>query len=125
MARILLLAAASLLASPAAAAEEAAFKPSPLTFPDAAACRAQLSGIVSSAQGYDVVRGPYDLAAGDVRIHLVRAEDTGHHIWEHRCLAEVLSSRDWVHRMEQTEEAFTVESAARKAEWLKKEAPKK
>lgn len=121
MLRLLLLTA--LAASPAFA-EEVKFQPASARFQTADACRAHLSGIVASAKGFEVAEGPYDLASGDVRIHLVRVEGAGHHIWEHRCLGKDFSSRDWVHQIEVTEDAFTVESAARKAEWLKKAAPK-
>jgi hypothetical protein len=57
-------------------------------------------------------------------VHMVRAEGSGHRIWEHRCLGKDLSSRSWNHSMEAAEEAFTVESAALKAEWLNKDSPK-
>jgi hypothetical protein len=117
-----ILLAVLLLASPAAA-EEAKFEPAAERFADAAACRSHLEGLVAAAKGYDAVRGPYPIAEGDVRIHMVRAEGSGHRIWEHRCLAEKLSARSWHHGMEQPEEEFTVESAAKKAEWLKKDAP--
>ena len=121
MARLILLAAFA--ASPALA-EEAKFEPSSRRFETPAACRAHLSEMVSSASGYEIAEGPYDLAEGDARIHLLRVDGAGHHIWEHRCLGQNLSTRDWRHQMEEVEEAFTVESAARKAEWLKKAAPK-
>ena len=120
MARLIIFAA--LIASPALA-EEAKFEPSSTRFPSAAACRAHLSELVASASGYEIAKGPYDLAEGDARIHLVRLDGAGHHIWEHRCLGEALSSRNWRHQMEEVEEPFTAESAARKAEWLKKAAP--
>lgn len=111
-------------AAPAPAADEVAFQPSSEHFADAAACRASLERTISAAQDYEVVRGPYAITDGDVRIHMVRAEGSGHRIWEHRCVDKVLSSRTWNHSMEAAEEPFTIESAARKAEWLKKEAPK-
>ena len=104
-------------------AEPAEFEPSPERFADAAACRTHLEGLVAEARGgdYAVVQGPYDLSAGDVRIHMIRAEGGGHRIFEHRCLAVDLSARSWLHSMAAgEEEPFTVESAARKAEWLKK-----
>ena len=121
MVRLILIAA--LAASPALA-EEAKFEPSSKRFETAAACRAHLSGLIASAVGYEIAKGPYELAEGDARIHLVRVDGAGHHIWEHRCLGKDLSSRDWRHQMEEVEEPFTAESAARKAEWLKKAAPK-
>lgn len=112
-----------LAAAPAAAKEEARFVASPEVFADSAACRAHLEGTVSAARpaDYAAIRGPYSVADGDVRVHLVKAEGTGHRIWEHRCLDKALSSRTWSHSMEAEEEAFTAESAARTAEWLKKE----
>ncbi|HWH17513.1 MAG TPA: hypothetical protein VNT77_04130 [Allosphingosinicella sp.] len=114
---------ALLLFAAPAAAEEAKFEPSAESFADAAACRAHLQGIVVAATGYEHVRGPYDIAAGDVRIHMVRAEGSGHRIWEHRCLDQQLSARSWHHSMEADEEEFTVESVVAKADWLKKGAP--
>ena len=116
-----------LVMAPAAAPdEEARFEASSEVFADAAACRGRLEAETAKAQAgrYDAVRGPYEIAEGDVRVHLVKAEGTGHRIWEHRCLGKELSSRSWNHSMEAAEEAFTVESAARTAEWLKKDAPK-
>ena len=105
-----------------AAAREAPFEASGESFADAAACKAHIAGLADAAraQGYDAVEGPYEIAAGDVRVHMVRAEGLGHRIHEHRCLAEKLSGRSWTHAMEAAEEPFTVESAARNAEWLKK-----
>jgi hypothetical protein len=107
-----------------AAAEPAEFEPSAEHFTDAAACRVHLEGLVSEARGQDyaVVEGPYDLAEGDVRIHMIRAETNGHRIAEHRCLGTKLSARSWRHGMgkEEAEEPFTIDSVARKAEWLKK-----
>ena len=124
---ILLSAAVIVPAAPAAVeAEEARFEASSDVFADAAACRVRLDAEVTKAKAarFDAVRGPYEIAEGDVRVHMVRAEGTGHRIWEHRCLGKDLSSRSWNHSMEAAEEAFTVESAARTAEWLKKDAPK-
>jgi hypothetical protein len=102
--------------------EEVPFEPSVATFADAAACRAHLTSLTAAARGqsYAAVEGPYDVGAGDVRVHLVRAEGSGHVIAEHRCLADKLSARSWTHAMEPPEEEFTVESVARTAEWLKK-----
>ncbi len=111
----------------AAAAGEAEFEPSPHGFADAAACKAFLAARAGEArgQGFDAVEGPYDVAAGDVRIHTVRAEGKGHRIAEQRCLDSALSARSWHHSLEGAEEAgdegFTVEAVARSAPWLKKE----
>ena len=104
------------------AAREAPFEDSAERFADAAACKAHLAGLADAAQGqgYDAVEGPYEIAAGDTRVHMVRAEGAGHRIEEHRCQAEKLSARSWTHAIEAAEEPFTVESAARSAEWLKK-----
>lgn len=127
MIRILLASALIASAGPALASEEEEkFEPSSETFANAAACHAHLQSTVSTAEkeNYAAVRGPYPVAEGDVRVHMVRAEGNGHRIWEHRCLDKALSSRSWNHNMEAAEEAFTVESAARKAEWLKKDASK-
>ena len=109
----------------AAAGPEAPFVPSAERFADAAACRVHLEGVVGEArqQDYVAVEGPYAIAEDDVRIHMVRAEASGHRIDEHRCLGADLSARSWRHAMEgaSAEEAFTIESVARKAEWLKKD----
>ncbi|MBA3676660.1 MAG: hypothetical protein H0W74_04570 [Sphingosinicella sp.] len=114
--------AAFLGASPAMA-EEAPFKASAERFANPAACVTHLDTLVLGAKDYDAVRGPYEIAGGDVRIHMVRAEGSGHRIWEYRCLAEKLSERSWSHSMAAGDEEFTVESVARNAEWLKKDAP--
>jgi len=91
-------------------------------FPDAAGCRAHLGSLVREARssGFDAAEGPYELAAGDVRAHTVRAEGQGHRIAEYRCAAAELSARSWTRSMARDpEEEFTVESVARRAEWLK------
>jgi hypothetical protein len=119
----LLLVASMLQAAPADAAE-APFEPAVELFADAAACRLHLEGLVAAAKDYDAVRGPYAISEGDIRIHMVRAEGSGHRIWEHRCLAEKLSARSWNHSMAPADEPFTLESAAARAEWLKKDGPK-
>ena len=120
----LLLAAAPLMAS-----GEAPFVPSDHTFADAAACKAHLEQVVADARGgrYAAVEGPYEIVAGDVRAHTVLAEEAGHRIAEHRCLANKLSSRTWRHSMgsEEAEAPETIESMAAKAEWLKQSAPKR
>jgi hypothetical protein len=124
---MMLVAALLLAAAPATAAGgEAPFNASTDVFADAAACRVRLDAEVTKAQAarFDAVRGPYEIAEGDVRVHMVKAEGTGHRIWEHRCLGKELGSRSWNHSMEAAEEAFTAESAVRSAEWLKKDAPK-
>ena len=110
----------TLLLLAAAASHEAPFEPG-RAFADAAACEAHLAGLAASARGYEAVKGPYQVAEGDVRIHLVSTEGAGHRIEEHRCLGEKLGSRSWTHAMEE-EAPFTVESAARDAAWLKKGA---
>ncbi len=108
-----------------AASEEVPFEPSGKAFADARSCRAHVTQLVTDArrQGYAAVEGPYELAAGDVRAHMVLAGGSGHRITEHRCLAEKLSSRSWHHSMGGggEEEAETIESMAAKAEWLKKD----
>lgn len=104
--------------------EPAPFVPSAERFADAAACGARLLALVREARGQDyaAVEGPYAIAEGDIRIHMVRAEEGGHRITEQRCLGPALASRSWRHAMEEADEPFTIESAARKAEWLKKDA---
>ena len=116
-----------LLAGAAAADFEAPFEPAAQSFADAAQCKAFLAARAGEARGagFDAVEGPYLLAAGDVRIHTVRAEGRGHRIEEQRCLGAALSRRSWHHSLEaevaETEEApFTAESVARSAPWLKK-----
>ena len=105
-----------------AAADEVPFEPAAEHFADAGSCRAHLVALVGAARAerYDAVEGPYEIAPGDVRIHMVRASGNGHHIAEHRCLAAALSARDWTHAMAADEAEFTVESVARSAAWLKK-----
>lgn len=112
-----------LLVGAAAADLETPFEAAPQSFADAAACKAFLAARAGEArgQGFDAVEGPYELAAGDVRIHTVRAEGRGHRIDEQRCLGAALSGRSWSHSLEEEEEPFTVESAARSAAWLKKD----
>ena len=116
---------AFLLALAAAPVEPAAFEPGIESFADAPACTAHLTKLAEEARqgGYDAVEGPYDIAAGDVRIHTVKAEGDGHRIHEYRCLDKAFSSRSWRHSMAAAEQPFTIESAARNAEWLKKDAP--
>jgi hypothetical protein len=101
---------------------ETPFEAAQRSFADAAACKAFLAARATEARGqdYDAVEGPYELAAGDVRIHTVRADGNGHRIVEQRCLGTALSARSWRRSLEEDEEAFTVESAARSAPWLKK-----
>lgn len=120
----MLIALALLLA--AAPTEPAAFEPSFKAFADAAACKAHLVTLANGAGGSDyvAVQGPYDIASGDVRIHMILAEGDGHRIAEHRCLGAALSSRSWRHSMAGAEEEqATIESLARDAEWLKKDGP--
>jgi hypothetical protein len=110
--------------SPLLASGEVPFDPSGESFANPAACKARLAGIVADARGREhvAVNGPYDVAAGDVRVHAVVVSGRGHRITEHRCLAEKLSSRTWRHSMSgsESEEPETIESMAAQAEWLKK-----
>jgi hypothetical protein len=101
---------------------ETPFEDARQSFADAAACKAFLATRVGEARGqdYDAVEGPYEIAAGDVRIHTVRAEGKGHRIDEQRCLGAALSGRSWRHSLEEEDDSFTVESVARSAAWLKK-----
>lgn len=114
-----------LLAGAAGLDAETPFEAAGRSFADAAACKSFLAGRAGDArgQGYDAVEGPYELAAGDVRIHTVRAEGRGHRIDEQRCLGASLSGRSWRHSLEDEEPEeppFTAESAARSAPWLKR-----
>ena len=110
-----------LLVAAPAAADEAPFEPSGAHFADAAACKARLAQLASEArgEGYEAVEGPYEIAAGDVRIHMVAVDGRGHRIQEHRCAGADLASRSWRHSMEADEPEFTIESVVRTAEWLK------
>lgn len=114
-----------LLAGAATAEFETPFEAAQRSFADAAACKAFLAGRAGDArgEGFDAVEGPYEIAAGDVRIHTVRAEGKGHRVNEQRCLGAALSGRSWHHSLEdeESEEApFTVDAVARSAPWLKK-----
>lgn len=125
MKRIALAAILLLAAPPLAAEEPAVFEPGAESFADAPSCKAHLVRLAGEARGsgYDAVEGPYDVAPADVRIHMVRAEREGHRIAEHRCVDAAYSSRSWRHSMGPAEPEFTIESVARDAEWLKKDAP--
>ena len=111
----------------ALASAEAPFEPSAESFADAAACKARLASLASDARGggFDAVEGPYEIAAGDVRVHFVRAEGPGHRISEHRCLAGKLSGRSWTHAMAGAAPEFTIDSVARTAPWLQKQRTEK
>ena len=89
-------------------------------FADATSCRAHMAGLVAEARrgGFDAAEGPYDVAAGEIRAHTVRAAGGGHRIAEYRCLANRFSARAWTHAMAPAEEEFTIESVARRAPWL-------
>ncbi|HEX2762786.1 MAG TPA: hypothetical protein VHM92_02920 [Allosphingosinicella sp.] len=102
--------------------EETPFEPARETFATAAACKAFLATRADDdrKQDFDAVEGPYQIVAGDVRIHTVRAEGKGHRIVETRCLDASLSARSWTHAMAEDEAPFTVESVVRSAPWLKK-----
>jgi hypothetical protein len=121
MIRFLPLAALLALAVPASA-QEVPFEPSLAVFADSAECEARLSELASRARGggYEAVEGPYEVAAGDVRIHMVAVEGRGHRISEHRCSGAELAGRSWRHSMEEDAPEFTVESVVRSAIWLKK-----
>jgi hypothetical protein len=92
------------------------------SYSSAEQCRDRLSGIVRDARGYDAVRGPYALAEGDVRIHLVRAEGGGHVVTEHRCIGIDHETRSWRHALGTEDEAVTIEGWAARAPWLQKGA---
>jgi hypothetical protein len=117
-----LAAAVLLLAAAPVHAEETPFEPSNTSFADADACRARLQELAETArrEGNEAVEGPYALAAGDVRIHIVAVDGRGHRISEHRCAGAALASRSWRHSMEDETSDFTVESVVRSAQWLKK-----
>ena len=111
-------------AAPVSASEEVPFEPSTSVFADAPACKSHLVAEVAKARAAAnvAVEGPYEIGAGDVRTHVVLVAGSGHRVTEHRCLAEKLSSRSWRHSMDgsEGEQSETIESMARKAEWLKK-----
>lgn len=110
----------------AAPAEEVPFEPGGKAFADTAGCKAHLVTLLSEAKAfsYAAAEGPYEVAAGDARIHLVVAEGAGHRITEHRCQLEKFTSRGWTHSMAGSEEEFTVETVARTAEWMKPATPR-
>lgn len=122
---LLIAAAAAASAAPESESPEPPeFRRASDLFPDAAGCRAFLGRLIREARasGFDAAEGPYDLAAGDVRAHTVRAEGHGHRIAEYRCAAAELSQRSWTRSMggsAEADEEFTVESVARRAAWLK------
>jgi len=124
--RLPALAAILLLGTAAAPAEETPFEPGNKAFADAAGCKSHLVTLLSEAKAftYAAAEGPYEVVAGDIRIHLVAAEGAGHRITEHRCLAETFSSRSWTHSMAESEEEFTVEKVARSAEWMNAAKPR-
>jgi hypothetical protein len=121
MIRILL--ALPLLAAAAAATanEPPEFQASAERFADAAGCRLHLERLVADARAarLDAAEGPYEVAPSDLRAHTVRASGSGHRIDEYRCAAAELSARNWTRSMAAEEEEFTIESVARRAEWLK------
>jgi hypothetical protein len=123
MIRLPLLAAPLLLlaAAPHVDPELPDFEASAERFADAAGCRAHIAGLIANARrgGFDAAEGPYEMEAGDVRAHSVRSEGGGHRIAEYRCDGERLGTRSWTHVLGPPEEEFTVESVARRAEWLK------
>lgn len=73
-----------LLLLAAAPEGETPFEAAGERFADAAQCKAFLATRADTARGggFDAVEGPYPVAAGDVRIHTVRAEGRGHRIEE-------------------------------------------
>ena len=116
----------TLVAAPALA-EEAPFEPSGRVFADAAACKAHLGALVAEARRGSpaAVEGPYEIAAGDIRAHMVLVAGSGHRITEHRCLGDKLSARSWRHSIDPSEDEApeTIDSMA--AKWLKKSGPQK
>lgn len=115
-----LLVAAMMLAG-AAEADLPEFEAAGPGFAGPAECRGHLLQLVAAAggDGFEAAEGPYELAPGDVRAHRIRSEGSGHRIEEYRCEEARLSTRSWRRSMAGPEEDFTVESVARRAEWLK------
>ena len=113
--------AAALVLAGAAEADLPDFEPAELRFAVASECRGHLAQIVAEARGdgFEAAEGPYEIAPGDVRAHRIRADGAGHRIEEYRCEEARLSARSWRRSMAGAEEEFTVESVARRAEWLK------
>jgi hypothetical protein len=115
------------LALPYAAADgsEAAPFEHLASFDTEAACDARLGEMADEARrgGWIAVEGPYQIAEGDRRIHMVRASGSGHGITECRCEDRQLSARSWRHSMgdAEPEQPETIESMAAKAEWLKRD----
>ena len=116
-----------LVAVAAIASEPPGFEAQPDLFADDAACRAHLGRLVAAAraQSADAAEGPYQFEGEDHRAHIVRREGIGHRISEYRCESERLSGRNWRRSMEGEAGEFTVESAVRDADWLKKSGPEK
>ena len=107
----------------AAAEEETPFTQL-ASFATEAACDVRLREMAAEARAgsWVAVEGPYTIAAGDRRIHMVQAMAGGHSITERRCLGSELSTRSWEHSMggAASDEPDTIESMAADAEWLKK-----
>ena len=115
-----LLALPLLSAAAVAAAEPPEFEPSGTAFADPGACLGHLQHLVAGARAgdFDAVEGPYEVAAADMRAHMVRAEGLGHRISEFRCAGAEFSQRSWVERMDRrTDGDFSIESLAQ-AQWL-------
>ena len=99
------LALALLFAAPAAAPADGEVPFEPVrSYADAGACRAALVAHAAEARRAAVaVEGPYEVAAGDIRMHRVDVSERGHRITEERCLAAALSRRSWLHEMREDE----------------------
>ena len=95
------LAVAILFAASATAAGDGELPFEPVqSYADAGACRARLVADVAEARGAAVAtEGPYEVAAGDLRMHRVDVSEHGHRITEERCQLAALSRRSWLHEM--------------------------
>ena len=96
-------------------------------FADAAGCKTHLARLAADERlrEHVAVEGPYDIAAGDVRIHWVDVSGSGHRITEHRCLAEQLSARTFQLRLiEPALRAFHFSSPVLKSRHIRPALPK-
>ena len=80
-------------------------------FASPAACESHLVatvGVLPSA-GYEIARGPYALAPGDVRAHGVRADSGRFQVLEYRCFDSALQLRSWWTGPATKDRPFTLE----------------
>jgi hypothetical protein len=94
--------------------------------PAAFDCRAELEHAAEELRGqsYEAVEGPYEVSAGDLRIHAVAMEGNGHRIVEYHCEDGHLVSRSWIETMvDAQDESWNRDSLERIAGELYKRQP--